>query len=71
MISGHWWTPYSLLSTESVQPGENAANAIKNLRKEIDTWIAENNVIWNGAWSTFEQSAKQQITWPKDWTDQK
>jgi hypothetical protein len=71
VISGHWWTPYSLLSTESVQPGENAANAIKNLRKEIDTWIAENNVIWNGAWSTFEQSAKQQITWPKDWTDQK
>jgi hypothetical protein len=71
VISGHWWTPYSLLSTESVQPGENAANAIKNLRKEIDTWIAENNVIWNGAWSTFEQSAKQQITWPEDWTNQK
>jgi photosystem II stability/assembly factor-like uncharacterized protein len=71
VISGHWWTPYSLLSTESVQPGENAANAIKNLRKEIDTWIAENNVIWNGVWSAFEQSAKQQITWPEDWTNQK
>ena len=71
VISGHWWTPYSLLSTESVQPGENAATAIKNLRKEIDAWIAENNVLWKGAWATFEERAKQNVTWPKDWTNQK
>jgi photosystem II stability/assembly factor-like uncharacterized protein len=71
VISGHWWTPYSLLSTESVQPGENAATAIKNLRNEIDAWIAENNVLWKGAWATFEERAKQNVTWPKDWTNQK
>ena len=71
VISGHWWTPYSLLSTESVQPGENAATAIKNLRKETDAWIAENNVLWKGAWATFEERAKQNVTWPKDWTNQK
>jgi len=71
VISGHWWTPYSLLSTESMMPGENARFAIQNLRKEIDQWIMENKTIWDGPWYSLQQAATEKVDWPKEWKDQK
>ena len=71
VISGHWWTPYALLSTESAMPGENAKVAIKNLRNEIDAWIGENKLIWEGPWLSFQKTATGKVDWPKEWKNQK
>ena len=71
VISGHWWTPYALLSTESAMPGENAKVAIHNLRNEIDAWMGENKLIWEGPWQSYQKSATEKVDWPKEWTNQK
>jgi photosystem II stability/assembly factor-like uncharacterized protein len=71
VISGHWWTPYSLLNTESVMPGENAQLAITNLQREINIWKDENQLIWKGPWDSFEKASGQYVVWPKKWITQK
>ncbi|MEY2938238.1 MAG: hypothetical protein RL062_827 [Bacteroidota bacterium] len=67
VLSGRWWTPYSLLSTESERPGENAQNALKVLQRDIQTWKDANAVIWDTNWKAFVQLADMHVALPKKW----
>jgi photosystem II stability/assembly factor-like uncharacterized protein len=71
VISGHWWAPYALFSTESAMPGENAKVALRNLHNEIVTWMGENKLIWEGPWLSFQKTATGKVDWPKEWKNQK
>ena len=67
VLSGRWWTPYSLLNTESERPGENAQNALKVLQRDIQTWKDAIAVIWDSNWKAFVQLADTYVALPKNW----
>jgi hypothetical protein len=67
VISGRWWTPYALLSSEMELPGKNAVNAIAVLNNDVKAWKEENNVIWDKQWKRFVLLTQAHVHLPKEW----
>lgn len=67
VISGRWWTPYGLLSSEMEKPGTNAEQAIAVLRKDVTQWKKENGTIWDNQWKRFIQAIQPHVHLPKEW----
>jgi hypothetical protein len=67
VISGRWWTPYALLSTEMEFPGTNAVNGIQLLDNDVQKWKRENEEIWNEEWRKFISQVSPYVHLPEKW----
>ena len=67
VISGRWWTPFALMSTEMEFPGTNAVNGIQLLDKDVQKWKAENEKIWDDEWRKFISQVSPYVHLPEKW----
>ncbi len=69
VISGRWWTPYALLSTEMELPGSNAVNGIQLLESDVQKWKTENQKIWEDQWRKFISQVTPHVHLPEKWNN--